>query len=129
MKEAPRRPCPVCGGPAGSRAYPYATEFNACFFDYVRCRRCGAVFVDPIPDDKTLAVMYAKGSYHDQHYMKCESPHYASSARLLRGFLPAGSQVLDYGCGLGLFLLALKSEDFVPIGVEFDGDAAAYAAS
>jgi SAM-dependent methyltransferase len=123
-----RRLCPVCEGPAGSPAFPYSTKFNARIFDYVRCQVCGAVFVDPAPDDETMAVMYAKSSYHDLHYMEFESPHYASSARLLRQFLPAGARVLDYGCGVGLFLQALKSEAFVPVGVEFDGDAAAYAA-
>jgi 2-polyprenyl-3-methyl-5-hydroxy-6-metoxy-1,4-benzoquinol methylase len=96
-------------------------------FEYVRCRACGAVFVDPVPDDETMAVMYAKSSYHDRHYADCESEHYGSSARLLRRFLPTGACVLDYGCGMGLFLKALRSEDFMPVGVEFDREACAYA--
>jgi 2-polyprenyl-3-methyl-5-hydroxy-6-metoxy-1,4-benzoquinol methylase len=76
-----------------------------------------------------MAVMYAKNTYHDRHYAECKSEHYGSSARLLRQFLPAGACILDYGCGIGLFLKALKSEDFIPVGVEFDRDASAYAAA
>ena len=47
--------------------------------------------------------------------------------QLLRDFLPAGA-VLDYGCGLGLFLQALLAEGFSATGVEYDSDAAEYAA-
>lgn len=129
MRKPVRRPCPVCAGPLGKRAFPYATKFNGRVFDYLRCRACGAVCVDPVPDDETMTVMYAKNSYHDRHYADCESEHYSLAARLLRQFLPAGACVLDFGCGIGLFLKALKSEDFVPVGVEFDRDACAYAAA
>jgi 2-polyprenyl-3-methyl-5-hydroxy-6-metoxy-1,4-benzoquinol methylase len=123
-----RRRCPICGGSASTRNFPYKTLFNEVVFDYVRCRSCWSVFVDPVPDANTLAIMYSKATYHDVHYIDCESARYGSSARLLRGFLPAGSSVLDYGCGLGVFLKALKVEGFSVTGVEFDEEAAAYAA-
>jgi len=67
--------------------------------------------------------MYSKASYHDAHYIDCESARYGSSARLLRAFLPVG-RLLDYGCGLGLFLKALKVEGFSATGVGFDKEAA-----
>ena len=69
--------------------------------------------------------MYSKASYHDAHYLGCESADYGISARLLRDFSPVGASVLDYGCGLGLFLSALNVEGFSATGVE---EAAAYAA-
>jgi len=72
--------------------------------------------------------MYSKASYNDAHYIDCESADYGISARLLREFLPVGASVLDYGCGLGLFLSALKVEGFSATGVEFDEEATAYAA-
>jgi 2-polyprenyl-3-methyl-5-hydroxy-6-metoxy-1,4-benzoquinol methylase len=128
MNQRTRRPCPICGGPEGERAFPYATRFNETAFDYLRCRSCGSVFVDPIPDADTFALMYSKASYHDTHYIDCGSAHYATSAKLLRNFLPGGSSVLDYGCGLGLFLQALRAEGFSATGVEYDEGAAAYAA-
>ena len=112
MDRQARRQCPICGGSAGTRTFPYKTRFNDVVFDYVRCRSCSSVFVDPVPDANTFALMYSKASYHDVHYIDCESAHYGSSARLLRDFLPVGASVLDYGCGLGLFLKALKVEGF-----------------
>lgn len=123
-----QRECPICGGSAGKRAFPYATHFNDLTFDYLQCRSCASVFVDPVPDADTFAKMYSKASYHDAHYIDCGSTHYQSSARLLREFLPAGAGVLDYGCGLGLFLKALRAEGFLATGIEFDQEAADYAA-
>jgi SAM-dependent methyltransferase len=87
------------------------------------------VFVDPVPDADTFAKMYAKASYHDAHYIDGDPGHYESSAKLLADFLPKGASVLDYGCGLGLFLKALQAEGFLVTGVEFDQEAADYAAT
>jgi SAM-dependent methyltransferase len=71
--------------------------------------------------------MYAKDAYHDIHYKEKESDGYLAAARLLRQHMSPGSLVLDYGCGLGAFLKAIKSEGFAPYGVEFDSDAARFA--
>ncbi|MFY9656540.1 MAG: methyltransferase domain-containing protein, partial [Methylocystis sp.] len=128
MNKSSARSCPLCGGAAGERSFPYATRFNGVNFDYWRCQACSGVFVDPIPDTETFAKMYAKSAYHDVHYVECESPHYRESAALLTKFLPAGASVLDYGCGLGLFLRALDEQGFSATGVEFDREAAEMAA-
>ncbi|ARN79943.1 class I SAM-dependent methyltransferase [Methylocystis bryophila] len=128
-KQETRRPCPVCGGEAGGAAFPYATRFNGFTFNRFACRSCHSVFVDPVPNAETFAKMYAKSAYHDAHYAECESRHYRDSAMLLKEFLPAGAHVLDYGCGLGLFLRALKEQSFLATGVEFDREAAEAAAT
>ena len=128
MDRPTRRQCPICGGSASTRTFPYGTRFNDVVFEYVRCRSCSSVFVDPVPDANTLALMYSKASYHDVYYINCENARYGSSARLLRDFLPIGASVLDYGCGLGPFLKALKVVGFSATGVELDEEAAAYAA-
>ena len=122
------RPCPICGGVAGRASFPYATCFNGFTLDRFECGSCHSVFVDPVPDAETFAKMYAKSAYHDAHYAECESRHYRKSATLLKEFLPAGARVLDYGCGLGLFLCALKEQSFSATGVEFDREAAEAAA-
>lgn len=93
----------------------------------MRCATCASVFVDPAPDNATFACMYAKTAYHDCHYEHKDDAEYASSAQLLRQYLPAGASVLDYGCGIGGFLNALVNAGFVPYGVEFDRDAAHFA--
>lgn len=128
MNYSSRRPCPICGGQASSVTFPYATQFNGALFDYLKCGSCATAFVDPVPDESTFELMYAKAAYHDLHYQGGKSDHYSVSAKLLRGFLPAGSRVLDYGCGLGAFLTALEEEGLKAIGVEFDENAAAFCA-
>lgn len=90
----------------------------------MRCATCISVFVDPVPDSATFARMYAKAAYHDCHYEDKEGGEYAASAQLLKQYLPVGASVLDYGCGVGGFLIALGNVGFVPYGVEFDRDAA-----
>jgi len=122
------RNCPLCGGTAKSKAFPFATLFNKVHFGYLKCAKCSSVFVDPVPDEQTFALMYAKENYHDCHYADNEGRAYAESAQLLKRYLPSGARVLDYGCGFGGFLKAIKAEGFVPLGVEFDADAAQFAA-
>lgn len=124
----PMRTCPLCDGPPAGSAFPYAIEFDGRCFDYRRCGSCESVFVDPVPDAKTLARMYAKSDYHDCHYSENQSGHYDAAAGLLGQFAPAGSKVLDYGCGFGYFLKAIQPTGFQGVGVEFDQEAAQAAA-
>ncbi|MFZ2726466.1 MAG: methyltransferase domain-containing protein [Methylococcaceae bacterium] len=122
--------CPLCGGKPKGFDFPFATEFNTKYFYYFKCAKCGSVFVNPLPDTDTFSKMYVKSQYHDKHYEGKDSGayvEYIESARLLRQYLNQGSLVLDYGCGTGGFLNALKSEGFIPYGVEFDKDAAIFA--
>jgi SAM-dependent methyltransferase len=127
VKASDRRGCPICGGDAGCVAYPYLTVFGGKQFDYVKCRSCGGVYVDPLPDAADFALMYSKANYHDLHYSERGEGDYEGSADFLRRFAQENASVLDYGCGLGGFLLALKREGFNPTGVEYDEEAACHA--
>jgi len=122
------RLCPMCGGNPKGVAFPHVTKFNNIRFDYFLCGSCNSVYVDPVPDGETFAKMYAKSDYHDQHYDYGESSQYSESAQLLSKYLDANSTVLDYGCGVGHFLKACTSFGLLPFGVEFDSDAAQFAA-
>jgi 2-polyprenyl-3-methyl-5-hydroxy-6-metoxy-1,4-benzoquinol methylase len=122
------RPCPICADPSSESSFPYAILLEGTRFGYYRCTACSSVFVDPIPDEITFARMYAKSDYHDCHYLKPNSTHYAKAATLLGNFTHRGSTVFDYGCGSGHFLRALVTNGFRGFGVEFD-QAAADAAS
>ena len=73
--------------------------------------------------------MYAKSNYHDTYYEgQSNNAVYMRSASRLKKYLPEDSLVLDYGCGLGWFLMAVKSLRYGVFGVEFDRDAAQKAA-
>lgn len=121
------RKCPLCGAKETGKTFPYSTQFDGVHFSYLQCGSCLSVFVDPVPDRKTFARMYAKADYHDCYYVGKEVGVYIESVRLLKQYLPAGALVLDYGCGIGAFLKALGTEGFIPVGVEFDKDAADFA--
>lgn len=120
--------CPLCAGKPTGLTFPYKTRFNDVHFGYLKCSKCKSVYVDPVPDALTFARMYAKSAYHDQFYDGSEGEDYQESVRLLSKHLKPGLKVLDYGCGLGWFLKACKSHGFVPFGVEFNNDAAQFAA-
>ncbi len=121
------RPCPLCAGSSASIGFPFRIEFDGQQFNYLRCHSCRSVFVDPVPSDLTFARMYAKSDYHDCHYSECGSLYYRAAAALLREFAPEGASVLDYGCGFGHFLMAVRTAGFNATGVEFDAEAAARA--
>jgi SAM-dependent methyltransferase len=121
------RDCPICGSKPHGSAFPYATYFNDFHFKYLKCGSCKSVFVSPVPDAKTFALMYAKAAYHDRYYEGGEVADFKESVCLLRHYLKSGSEILDYGCGMGGFLKACAALDLVPFGVEFDLEAALFA--
>ena len=122
------RPCPLCGGTASGKTFPFVIQFSGKNFSYFKCGGCASVFVNPVPDDQTLASMYVKSEYHDCHYAGCDFGGYDDAARLLKKVALPGATILDYGCGIGQFLQAIKAEGFVPFGVEFDEEAAKFTA-
>lgn len=122
------RDCPICSARPTGLTFPYATRFNDVHFGYLKCGDCKSVFVDPVPDAQTFELMYAKSGYHDLYYNGGEGVDYSESVRLLRQHLEPGATVLDYGCGVGSFLKACSFQGLVPLGVEFDGEAALFAA-
>jgi 2-polyprenyl-3-methyl-5-hydroxy-6-metoxy-1,4-benzoquinol methylase len=128
MSLSKARDCPICGARPTDSTFPYATRFNDAHFGYLKCAECNSVFVDPLPDAPTFARMYAKSAYHDRYYDGGEGADYSQSVQLLRQHLKQNATVLDYGCGVGSFLKACSSQGLVPFGVEFDEEAARFAA-
>jgi 2-polyprenyl-3-methyl-5-hydroxy-6-metoxy-1,4-benzoquinol methylase len=118
------RNCPICEGRPQGLSFPYETYFNAVKFKYLKCVGCKSVFVDPVPDDQTFELMYEKVNYHDRFYEGCEVEGFKESVSLLRQYVKEGSEVLDYGCGVGGFLKACAAQGLAPFGVEFDREAA-----
>ena len=105
------------------------------------CEDCGLVFVNPLPSDDALASMYGpKGEWG----LARTGDHAAGAARggrrpgsgtwprlfdAIRDDLdvtrpPAGSRVLDFGCGRGKFLDVLQQCGWSTFGIEPALDAA-----
>ena len=122
------RDCPICGGRPLRTSFPYATCFKGTNFAHLKCGGCKSVYVDPVPDADTFALMYAKSAYHDQFYDSGASDDYSKSLSLLIQHIEPGATILDYGCGLGMFLKVCGLQGLDSFGVEFDSEAARFAA-
>jgi SAM-dependent methyltransferase len=93
-------------------------------FEVVRCRRCGHAYVNPRPTRATIAAFYPEDySCHGLPPAPRIERWYYRSFRALR--LPAGSRVLDVGCGGGRYLAHLRAQGYAVEGSEVDAGLAA----
>lgn len=107
---APLQSCPVCGSIESTR-YAATRDVEYCVVDgeftFYECRGCGALRIDPVPDDIPLGVLYPPNYYSFSHGL--ESPTYRVKQwidkRLIKVILDrlAGNElsVLDVGGGSG----------------------------
>ena len=111
--------CPVCDSPERRSTLKARDAVSLHEFDLVRCRVCGAVYVDPRPDDEALGTYYAD-YYGGGRHPFLKDLFMAARARKL-GRAPRGGRLLDYGCGRGDFLLAARRHGWEGMGVERSG--------
>jgi len=115
--------CLVCHGGeaelvyARCRDYYLGTPFRV---DYVRCRACRLLQQSPVPED--VAPFYRAYPVHAP-----KSKLYSALRQLVMsrvyydaGRHPAGTAVLDYGCGDGGYLETLSGRGFLLQGYEQD---------
>ena len=135
--------CPIC---CSSNPHSLVEEFLApdnILYKIYRCRECDVQFSHPLrytPDyydsaysnDVSILDQMAEGykkAIADFEYMlktpKCLlhsklSPAAAFCIRWLSQYLPkkSGEIILDYGCGVGLEMIELKSLGFEPLGID-----------
>jgi len=127
--------CPVCGG---GRLSELSGRLG---FPVVRCADCTIEFLNPQPDDATLAGIYSthyflgeptpEGEERMQTMKRATAALYVNR---LAGALGqggqgggAGGRLLEVGCGRGEFLLEAQARGFDVSGVEFSPDATAVA--
>jgi SAM-dependent methyltransferase len=121
--------CLVCHGEGETdlvyracRDYYLGTPFRV---DYVRCRACGLLQQSPLPED--VSAFYGAYPVHTP-----KSKLYAALRRLVMSPIyydahrhPAGTALLDYGCGDGGYLETLGGHGFRLLGYEPDPGQAA----
>ena len=122
--------CPICQQHANT---PVVTKNG---FHYVRCQRCRAVYVHPLPPPETLQAHYQNPayfagdeqqgyrSYADMH--KALAPHFQRRLATLAPLMERQGRLLDFGCADGYFLEKARAAGWDIAGVEI---AAAMAAS
>ena len=122
------RHCPLCNcSNSKISSYPSPIKFNLIIYKYLKCDSCKSKFLNPIPTENDFLKIYEKNNYHDLHYSDLNVSNYTNSVNKLIKFIAKDALVLDFGCGDGKFLTALKTSNFIGIGVEFNLDAATQA--
>ncbi|GEM_PF-1303254 len=84
---------------------------NKTQYGYVRCLECGFVHCRPVPPEEDLATFYQETypyEWFDKNmfFKKLQARHRAWK---IRAELKPGSKYLDFGCGHGYFVNALRS--------------------
>lgn len=108
--------CLVCGG---------HTDFflKEQGYSFQKCLACGFFFVDPMPSDDELAVVYSpKANYQSnklkKDYKQERNEKYVKIFEELKKYTESGQKVLDVGTSDGEFLYYAKNAGFLPFGVE-----------
>ena len=108
--------CPCC------QSEQTRLSFEKTGVDYYECRRCGATFVFPRPDDKTLQQHYED---YGRRYFSLEgvknfllsADHYRREVGLLKRTTKAG-RLLDVGCSVGGFVKAAAELGYEAEGID-----------
>lgn len=121
-------PCALC---AGQRYEQVATEAGHRIY---RCRACGLVQVRPLPaetsasnesywqvDLDTPAIQQARLGSHRVY------THGLRRLEEVTGTGISGKNVLDVGCGMGVFLEIVKARQAIPYGIDVSAAAARFA--
>lgn len=122
--------CPVCD--VDDSVY----VFSKAGFDFVKCRRCTLLHVNPQLRAGVQDEIY-KSSKTADHWIQLQKKNKEQSWNAEKKFMPAlrelhrlkpdGGRLLDVGCSIGQFLDLARSEGWVVEGVELNADASAVA--
>lgn len=109
-------PCDLCGSLDHEIIYSKIDHVTNWEFHVVRCS-CGMVFVNPMPFQKHLNLLYPS------HYLN-EKPFLESLYKRMLQILPPtnnGNKLLDVGCGRGDFIRYASQHGWEAEGVDFTG--------
>lgn len=120
-------PCVICGSTEAYRKY----SIEGVSEQFVECDSCGVGSLFPMPDAARIQSFYP-AEYYGTPTAKfeplVESGVRAGSRARVRSLLsgiPAGSHILDVGCGRGVMLRAALDLGYTAHGVEISEEAAA----
>lgn len=125
-------PCPVC------EAVEYEPLFTKQGFDFVRCKNCTLVYVNPRLLESAILAYY--GDTSDQQSMvdwlnvlanpanqAWQIPYFQEAVDILEKFIPAGGKILDIGCSIGLFMEVAQKSGYECVGLEPEPNSREYA--
>jgi 2-polyprenyl-3-methyl-5-hydroxy-6-metoxy-1,4-benzoquinol methylase len=127
--------CLACGAPSQDARVVHVRQDDRL----VRCPRCGLLYANPQYTPDELVELY-KTEYYDEHknfetdfrerdFAATRVLHRTVLRDLMRRYprLKPGARVLDYGSGVGFFLVACRDAGLEPLGIDFSDVAARYA--
>jgi SAM-dependent methyltransferase len=118
----PDIPCDHCGATSAQRLFEKGGDV------YVRCDRCGLIYIAPQPTDAELAAIYDE-HYYDAWGSGLNAAHVADLKRrtfgsmfdrLARRAHLRGGRLLDLGCATGYLLEVAQQRGFEPFGIELN---------
>jgi SAM-dependent methyltransferase len=125
--------CGICGKSDETRCYAPNIERDGGCYDVYFCEHCRIAFTSPFPSSAVLSHQYASGSYRTvdgtrfNFVLEFLVRYFtAGKARKIRKFHRRGD-LLDVGCGRGLFLDIMKKDGWSVTGVEFNEETTSYA--
>ena len=125
--------CDICGQDRARVVYELKDTNYGCpgTFILVQCTTCGLVYQNPRPSLAEMGKYYPVEQYHPFKALRNReaakpAPLHARRARALTVKLGAG-QILDVGCGSGLFLVVMRQLGWQCTGVEPNNEAAQFA--
>ncbi len=114
--------CPVC------QHVSFVPVIVKNGYAHVRCLRCQAIFVQPMPSPEQLNAHYQNPAYFqgetDQGYRnyadmhRALRPHFLRRLKRLERELGRPGRLLDYGCADGYFLQLARTEGWDIAGLE-----------
>lgn len=132
--------CPLCSGTKFSlfiSCKDYTVSHET--FQIVQCESCGFKFTNPRPIEETIAKYYHSSDYisHSNSskgiinslYQIARKFTISKKVSLIKSVKPEGKTILDYGCGTGEFLHAIKKAGWRTKGIEPNPEARIFAKS
>lgn len=98
---------------------PTTDRFGTALADIVRCRVCGHMQLDPMPDEELLSHAYTEAASDD--YIEEEAGQRETARRALERierYAPGRGKLLDLGCWVGFLLAEARERGWTAIGVE-----------
>lgn len=90
-------------------------------WNYLKCRRCGLVSIDPVPSPDQLSQSYChylpESDEEIKKWAAMMRPIIVKSARMIESEIPPG-RLLDIGSGYGFFLKEMKQRGWEVEGIE-----------
>lgn len=118
----------VAGQMGADGLIPTTTRFGTALGDIARCRTCGHMQLQVMPDEAVLADAYAEAASED--YVGEEAGQRETARRVLEQIerhAPDRGRLLDLGCWVGFLLAEARDRGWETLGVEPSAFASGYA--